>query len=73
MRRSFYHTDLGQNAVVLNFSIQIALIYIQDDRNTRGRLAKALKKNSKITYTASRFSLFTSAKSAIRAECLNES
>ena len=44
MRRSFYHTDLGQNAVVLNFSIQIALIYIQDDRNTRGRLAKALKK-----------------------------
>ena len=62
MSRSFYHTDLGQNAVVLNFAIQIALIYIQDDRSRRGRLAKPLKKISKITYTASRFSLFTSAK-----------
>ena len=72
MRCSFYHTDLGQNAVVLNFAIQIALIYIQDDRSTRGRLAKQLKKKSKITYTASRFSFFTSAKSAMRAECLNE-
>ena len=44
MRRSFYHTDLGQNAVVLSFEIQIALIYIQDDRSTRGRSAKQLKK-----------------------------
>ena len=49
MRRSFYHTDLGQNAVVLNFEMQIALIYIQDDRSTRGRLAKQLKKNSKVS------------------------
>ena len=72
MRRSFYHTDVGQNAVVLNFAIQIALIYIQEDRSTRGRLMKPLKKISKITYTAIRFSLFTSAKFAMRAECLNE-
>ena len=62
MSRSFYHTDLGQNAVALNFAIQIALIYIQDDRSRRGRLAKPLKKISNITYTASRFLLFTSAK-----------
>ena len=26
MRRCFYHTDLGQNAVFHNFEIQIALI-----------------------------------------------
>ena len=70
MTRSFYHTDLGQNALVLNFAIQIALIYIQNDRSTRGRLAKPLKIISKIT--ASWFSLFTSAKFAMRAECLNE-
>ena len=41
---------------------------IQDDRSTRGILAKPLKKKkSKITYTASRFSLLTSAKFAVRA------
>ena len=26
MRKSFYHTDLGQNAVFHNFALQIALI-----------------------------------------------
>ena len=56
MRRCFYHTDLGQNAVFHNFATEIAL-NIQDDRSTRGLLAKPLKKNSKITYTASRFLL----------------
>ena len=40
---------------------------IQDDRSTRGLLAKPLKKISKITNTASRFSLLTSAK----VHCLN--
>ena len=40
----FYHTDLGQNAVFLNFAIQIAPFNIQDDRSTRGLLAKPLKK-----------------------------
>ena len=48
MSRSFYHTDLGQNAVVLNFVKQILLIYIQDDQSTRGRLAKPLKKFPKL-------------------------
>ena len=59
MSRSFYHTDLGQNAVVLNFAIQIALIYIQDDRSRRGRLAKPLKKipKSPIRPAGSHFSL----------------
>ena len=44
MRRCFYHTDLGQNAVFHNFAIQIALIKIfRNDGSTRGLLAKPLK------------------------------
>ena len=43
MKRCFYHTDLGKNAVFHNFAIQIALI-IHYDRSTRGLLAKLLKK-----------------------------
>ena len=46
---------------------KLHLFNIQDDRRTRGLLAKPLKKISKITYTASRFSLLTSAK----VDCLN--
>ena len=60
MMSCFYHTDLGQNAVFHNFAIQIALI--QYSGRSRHALAKPLKKNSKITHTASRFSLLTSAK-----------
>ena len=37
---------------------------IQDYRSTRGHLAKPIQKIFKITYTASRFSLLTSAKFA---------
>ena len=33
MRRCFYHTDLGQNAVFHNFEIQIALIQYSQGRN----------------------------------------
>ena len=54
MRRCFYHTDLGQNAVFHNFEIQIHSFNIQDDRNTRGLFSETAKKISKITYTASR-------------------
>ena len=62
MRHCFYHTDHGQNVVFHNFVIQIALIQYS------GRSKHALvKKNSKITYTASQFSLLTSAK----VDCLN--
>ena len=47
MRRSFYHTGLRQNAITVfhNFARQIALIQysFQDDRSTRGLLARALK------------------------------
>ena len=45
MRRCFYHTDLGQNAVFHNFAIKIALIQYsgQDDRSTSGLLAKPQK------------------------------
>ena len=44
MRRSFYHTDLRQNAVFYNFSGQIALIQFSNHPSTRGLLAKPLKK-----------------------------
>ena len=57
MRHSFYHTDLGQKAVFHNFEYKLHSFNIQDDRSTRGLLANSLKKISKITYTASRFSL----------------
>ena len=44
MGHCFYHTDLGQNAVFHNFAIQIRhSLNIQDDRSTRGLLAKPLK------------------------------
>ena len=57
MRHCFYHTDLGQNAVFHNFAIQTAFIQYSGDRSIRGLLGKPLKKISKITNTASRFSL----------------
>ena len=65
MRRCSYHTYLRQNAVFHHFSRQIALIHYSEPlnhRSTRGLLAKPFKKISKFTYTASRFSLLTSAK-----------
>ena len=43
MRRCFYHTDLGLNAVFHNFARQINSFNIQDDRGTRGLLAKPFK------------------------------
>ena len=42
MRRCFYHTDLGQNAVFHNFTVQIALI--QYSGRSQLALAKPLKK-----------------------------
>ena len=69
MRYCFYHTDLGQKAVFHNFATQIAIIqYIQDDRSTRGVLAKPLKKcpNSHIQPAGSHFC------SASCSKCLNE-
>ena len=72
MRRCFYHTDLGQNAVFHNFAIQIALIQYSGRSKHAWAFSETVKKISKITYTASRFSLLTSAKFAVRAECLNE-
>ena len=69
MRYCFYHTDLAQKAVFHNFATQIAIIqYIQDDRSTRGLLAKPLKKfpKSHIRPAGSHFC------SAGCSECLNE-
>ena len=57
MRYSFYHTDLGQNAVFHNFATQIALIQYSGRSKHAWALAKPLKKISKITYTVSQFSL----------------
>ena len=63
----FYHTDLGQNAVFHNFPIQIALIQYSGRSKHAWAFSETVKKISKITYTASRFSLLTSAK----VDCLN--
>ena len=61
MKRCFYHTDLGQNAVSHNFATKLHSFNIQDDRSTRGLLARPLKK------FPSWFSLFSSTK----IDCLN--
>ena len=62
-----YHTNLGQNAVFHNFALQIALIQYSGQSNHANVFGETVKKISKITYTASRFSLFTSTK----VDCLN--
>ena len=67
MRRCFYRTDLGQNAVFHNFQIQIALIQYSGRSKHAWAFSETVKKISKITYTASRFSLLQSAK----VDCLN--
>ena len=43
MRRCFYHTDLGQNAVFHNFEIKLHSFNIQNDRGMLGLLAKPIK------------------------------
>ena len=72
MRRCFYHTDLGHNAVFHNFALQIALIqYLGRSKQVwalHGLLAKPLKTFPKSPIRlASGFSLLTSAK----VDCLN--
>ena len=57
MRRCFYHTDLGQNAVFHNFEIKMHPFNIQDDRSTRGLLAKPLKKFPKSHVRPARYEL----------------
>ena len=65
MRRYFYHTDLVQNAVVHNFSRQIAFIQYSGPSKHAWTFSETVQKISKITYTASRFSLLTSAKFSV--------
>ena len=60
MRRCFYHTDLGQNAVFHNFAIQIALVQYSGRLKHAWAFSETVKKISKTIYTPSRFSLFTS-------------
>ena len=60
MRRRFHRTDLGQNAVFHTFAIQIALIQYSGRSKHAWAFSETVKKISKITYTASRFSLWTS-------------
>ena len=55
MRRCFYHTDLV-------FQDKLHSVNIQDDQSA---FSETVQKISKITYTASRFSLLTSAKFAV--------
>ena len=59
MRHCFYHTDLGQNAVFHNFAIQIALIQYSGRSKHAWAFSESVQKISKITYTASWFSLLT--------------
>ena len=64
MRRCVYHTDLGpQNAVFRYFSKQLYSVIIQDDQSLA--FSETVQNISKITYTASRFSLLTSAKFSV--------
>ena len=65
MRRCFYHTDLRQNAVFHNFSRKIPLIQYSEPSKHAWAFSKTVQKISKITYTASRFSLLTSAKFSV--------
>ena len=60
---TIYQTDLGQNVVFHNFSRQIASVNIQD--NQLWAFSETVQNISKITYTASRFSLLTSVKFAV--------
>ena len=62
LRRCFYHTDLGQKAVFHYFAIQISLIKYSGRWKHAWAFSEIVKKNFKITYTASRFSLLTTAK-----------
>ena len=68
MRRCFYHTDLGQNIlfyiVFHNFAIQIAVTQYSERSKHVWTFSETVKKISKITCTASRF---TSA----NVDCLN--
>ena len=54
MRRCFYHTALGHNAVFHNSEIQIALIQYSGQSKHASAFSKIAKRISKITYTASR-------------------
>ena len=57
MRYCFYHADLGQNAVFHNFARQIELIRYSGRSKQAWAFSEIVQKMSKITYTASRFSL----------------
>ena len=58
-------TDLRQNAVFHNFSRKIALIQYSEPSKHAWAFSKTVQKISKIIYSASRFSLLTSAKFSV--------
>ena len=58
----FCHTDLGQNIVFHNFAIQIALIKSSGWWKHAWTFSETVKNISKITYTASRISLWQAPK-----------
>ena len=65
---TIYHTDLGKNAVFLNFQGKLHSVNIQDDQSWT--FSETVQKISKITHTASRFSFLVRAVSVV--ECLNK-
>ena len=62
LRRCFYHTNLGQNAVIHNSAIQISLIKYSGRWKHTWAFSEIVINIFKTNYTASRPSLLTTAK-----------
>ena len=63
MRRCIYHSDLGKMQYFTIFQDKLHSVNIQDDQSWA--FSETVQKISKITHTASRFSLLTSAKFSV--------
>ena len=67
MRRCFYHTDLKMKYFTI-FPHKLHSFNIQNRMKNAWAFSKTVQKISKITYTASRFSLLTSAKFSVNTK-----
>ena len=65
MRRCFYHTDLRQMQCFTIFQDKLHSFNVQNRMKHAWAFSKTVPKICKITYTASRFSLLTSAKFSV--------
>ena len=71
MRCCIYHTELVQNAIVHNFSRQIAFIQYSEPSKHAWTFSETVQKISKITYTAIQ-PVLTFDKRQIRNEIVKE-